>query len=738
MVIRKKLPPRRGRCREPQPQPVAIRSAVFTGYDGDECEPVPGDDCEAIVDDPGDEIEEYENEVSEEEGCGVQTEEEACEVFSSHFGDVASNDGDENDESGDYDCWNEDNTPDPVSSDDEEEDAGMRIIRLFLYQLMTRKKMREGKLVRMQHQPMRYDIKLYISTQIKIGAVCSDTEYDCPWRVYCSFEKRKHKLQIKVYLNEHACIRSGYSKMLKPSSIAQLFAERLRVNPKLTAKEIAEEIKRTYNLIVTEDQCQKAKTKVTRERRASHEKHFSRIWDYEAELRKTNPGTITEIVTIPGQTPRSKQRFERIYICFEAQRAAWKSTCRPIIGLDGAFLKWDVKGQLIAAMGRDGDCRIVPIAWAVVEIENDINWAWFVNYLKVDLQLSDGSNLTFISDKQKGLVKAVHLELPNAEHRMCARHILGNWKRDSHDPQLERLVLEIARSYTLGDFIEHTNALKSYNQLAHQTLQATNPHTWSGAYFKVGSCCNDNLNNLNESFNKTICEAMRKPLLGMLEDIRRKCMVRTTKRSIIANRLKTRYTKRAHIAIETAIAKSQDCIRYMATGDVYEIDYHNCSYSVDMGLKTCGCGMWQLNGIPRNHAACVITAKKQKIVDYVSDYYTTIRWRKTYDCSIRPVEGMKLWPMLNRLPVLPPPNRLGNRGRPSTYARRKIANESSSSSSKTKLSREKRVMIFSNCREEGHTKPRCSKPSVPPEPKRPSGRPKNDQGGSQGGSQIGS
>ena len=88
---------------------------------------------------------------------------------------------------------------------------------------------------------------------------------------------------------------------------------------------------------------------------------------------------------------------------------------------------------------------------------------------------------------------------------------------------------------------------------------------------------------------------------------------------------------------------------------------------------------------------------------------------------------MKLWPMLNRLPVLPPPNRLGNRGRPSNYARRKSANESSSSSSKTKLSREKRVMTCSNCREEGHTKPRCSKPSVQPEPKRPRGRPKNDQ-----------
>lgn len=60
-----------------------------------------------------------------------------------------------------------------------------------------------------------------------------------------------------------------------------------------------------------------------------------------------------------------------------------------------------MKSQLIAAVGRNGDNRIVPIAWAVVEIENDINWAWFVNHLKIDLELGDGSNYTIISDRQK-------------------------------------------------------------------------------------------------------------------------------------------------------------------------------------------------------------------------------------------------------------------------------------------------------------------------------------------------
>lgn len=323
-------------------------------------------------------------------------------------------------------------------------------------------------------------------------------------------------------------------------------------------------------------------------------------------------------------------------------------------------------------------------------------------------------------------MKAIHNQLPEAEHRMCARHILGNWKRDNHDLELERLFWKIARSYTKGDYADNLEALRRYSQGAYDSLLKTNPPTWSRAFFKVGSCCNDNLNNLSESFNRTIREARKKPLLDLLEDIRRQCMVRTARRSIIANRLLTRFTKRVHTEIESAIEKSGECTRYMSTGDMHEIDLHGCSYRVEMRLRTCGCGKWQLNGIPCNHAACVIIAKKEKVDDYVSEYFTTRTWQQTYERGIEPVEGMKLWPRLNRLPVLPPPNRLGNRGRPNNYARRKSLNESSSKNTKTKLSREHRIITCSNCKEEGHNKLSCSNPSVEPQAKRPRGRPRKE------------
>ncbi|KAF3636173.1 putative ADP-ribosylation factor GTPase-activating protein AGD14-like [Capsicum annuum] len=67
----------------------------------------------------------------------------------------------------------------------------------------------------------------------------------------------------------------------------------------------------------------------------------------------------------------------------------------------------------------------------VVEIENKTIWSWFIRIVKEDLQLGDGTDLTVITDMQKGLEIVVTEYLPNSEHRMCARHVLANWSKDA-------------------------------------------------------------------------------------------------------------------------------------------------------------------------------------------------------------------------------------------------------------------------------------------------------------------
>ena len=90
-----------------------------------------------------------------------------------------------------------------------------------------------------------------------------------------------------------------------------------------------------------------------------------------------------------------------MFICFDAVKKGWKAGCRPIIGVNGCFLKGVCKGQLLAAIGLDADDQMYPIAWAVVDKENKVNWRWFLEWLAKELELVDGSFITMISDMQK-------------------------------------------------------------------------------------------------------------------------------------------------------------------------------------------------------------------------------------------------------------------------------------------------------------------------------------------------
>ena len=63
--------------------------------------------------------------------------------------------------------------------------------------------------------------------------------------------------------------------------------------------------------------------------------------------------------------------FHRLFVCFNGLKRGWLEGCRKLICVDACFLKTFLGGQLLAAMGRDGNDHMYPIAWVVVEGENN-------------------------------------------------------------------------------------------------------------------------------------------------------------------------------------------------------------------------------------------------------------------------------------------------------------------------------------------------------------------------------
>ncbi|KAJ9542528.1 hypothetical protein OSB04_029034 [Centaurea solstitialis] len=185
---------------------------------------------------------------------------------------------------------------------------------------------------------------------------------------------------VMLVKDEHTCSRNfKYGSLINYKWIGSKFGHRIRCNPEIKLVEIAELVLKKYKCQVTPSICSRARSWALNEYQKSLEEHYGLLRSYGDELLRSNPGSTVKLdVTV---NPVEKTYFDRFY-------EGWKIGCRRIIALDGCFLKGVCGGELLTAIGRDGNNHIFP-----------------------------------------GLVQVVKDVMPNAEHRQCARHIYENFRK---------------------------------------------------------------------------------------------------------------------------------------------------------------------------------------------------------------------------------------------------------------------------------------------------------------------
>ncbi|KAL0289067.1 UNVERIFIED_CONTAM: hypothetical protein Sangu_2629600 [Sesamum angustifolium] len=116
--------------------------------------------------------------------------------------------------------------------------------------------------------------------------------------------------------------------------------------------------------------------------------------------------------------------------------------------------EWLFKGQLLAAIGRDPNDNIYPIAVAYVEVEKYDSWEWFLNLLLRDIGSHNERGWAFISDRQKGLLEAIAELAPGAEHRFCLRHMYNNFKGKFKGQELKKMFWKAASTYNVNQHLK--------------------------------------------------------------------------------------------------------------------------------------------------------------------------------------------------------------------------------------------------------------------------------------------
>ncbi|KAK9184279.1 hypothetical protein WN943_024627 [Citrus x changshan-huyou] len=245
-------------------------------------------------------------------------------------------------------------------------------------------------------------------------------------------------------------------------------------------------------------------------------KGYQKLFQYAAAIHQADSGAMCKVLCDTVSYPE-KCLFQRIFVAFPAQRNAFLNGCRPFIGIDECHLKGKYGGVLLAAVAANVNKGIVPLALSVCEIENTETWSWFLEHLHN--YFDDGRQVTFISDRQKGLLNAIPNTWPFAYYRACYRDVYANFARDHDGAKLRNLFWRATKSSNKHDFDEAMALIKdekieTYNWLERE-LQG---YTWSVHAYDRN--CKAYINTYLVMFSPTpderTCERDERPLIDPL------------------------------------------------------------------------------------------------------------------------------------------------------------------------------------------------------------------------------
>lgn len=523
----------------------------------------------------------------------------------------------------------------------------------------------------------------------------------CAWVCLLSTKSNTTSWQITTLNSAHTCPPRRDNKLVTSRRIAEKYEKLIIANPTWKLESMKDTVQEEMFADVSLSKLKRAKSIVMQKLLDSSKGQYQRLFDYQLELLRSNPGST---VIVKLDTAEVNPIFQRMYICLAACKKGFKVGCRKVVGLDGCFFKGATNGELLCAVGRDGNNQMYPIAWAVVEKENNESWDWFCGILFKDIEVHSGEGWVFISDQQKGILNTVDKWAPSAEHRNCARHIYANWRKKYKKKEWQKKWWRCAKSPCPMLFNLARAKLAQVTRDGAQAVLNSNPSHWSRAWFKLGSNCDSVDNNLCESFNKWIVEARFYPIITMLEMIRRKVMVRIQEMSAKADRWNTQICPNILKKLNTYIAYSGACHAISSGNEKYEVVHYDHRWTVNLKDKTCSCRYWQLSGLPCSHAISCIFFRTNSLDDYIATCFTVAEVKKTYSHYLEPVEGMHNWPISDReKPMAPGYVRMP--GRPKKERKR----ESTEKPKPTKLSRVGTLIRCRICKGIGHNKSSCAK-----------------------------
>ncbi|XP_028101783.1 uncharacterized protein LOC114301077 [Camellia sinensis] len=319
-----------------------------------------------------------------------------------------------------------------------------------------------------------------------------------------------------------------------------------------------------------------------------------------------NPGSVFDM---EFDVDSKGRHFKCLFFAFEAYIHGFKY-CRPVLMLDGTFLKGRHKGCLLVATTKDDNQGLYSLCFAIVDSESYNSWHWLLSELLVIL--TPERDIAFTNLKTYLSVKS----------RKSKEYLITLFSRCAYTPTTE-LFNELFEEFKgrCGRSVE-------------KFLEDLPNECWCNAHFqgkRYGEMCT----NTAESFNSWIRDERHLFSTSLVDVIRVKLIEQFSRRSEVRNKWNRIVCPFAEKKLEEAFNDTKAWIVKKCSDDIYEIQLDH-SVMVDIGKHS----VMDHSFMKSKHGFCAIKRSEKDLNCFLDDYYRVSSYCDSYSHSIYPALSM--------------------------------------------------------------------------------------------------
>jgi hypothetical protein len=252
----------------------------------------------------------------------------------------------------------------------------------------------------------------------------------CPWFLQYTQHRSKNLDERHWYFLEktfnpdhlESCMTT-FSPSAKQVAKSEVFQNAFKQGPSKRKRhdEIWNDVADQEKYNISKDKMRHAKNE-KRKLETSFTEGVRKLQSFCDEFKVLNPGSIAEV-----QAFEEDNSFRRMVVVPGCMPKILKMCCK-VFAIDGCTIKHEEMEDwvILTLTTRTGDGRNMPVAFAIVPVEDEANCSWFLEKISPLLRDSiNSSDVTVISDRKKGLLNACETW---SNKKIQFRLACGSWK----------------------------------------------------------------------------------------------------------------------------------------------------------------------------------------------------------------------------------------------------------------------------------------------------------------------